>query len=81
MLHSVMKSLGPLIIIYLSGHFIESNLFFYLNNKCLSIVMNFYNNDIEVTHKEDLSPLTKADLASNKIILESLSKSKFTVYM
>ena len=37
-------------------------------------ILNFYNNDIEVTHKEDLSPLTKADLASNKIILESLIK-------
>ena len=37
-------------------------------------ILNFYNNDIEVTLKEDLSPLTKADLASNKIILESLTK-------
>ena len=37
-------------------------------------ILNFYNNDIEVTHKEDLSPLTKADLASNKIILEALTK-------
>ena len=37
-------------------------------------ILNFYDNDIEVTHKEDLSPLTKADLASNKIILESLNK-------
>ena len=39
-----------------------------------SEILNFYHNDIEVTHKEDLSPLTKADLASNKIILESLTK-------
>ena len=37
-------------------------------------ILNFYYNDIEVTHKDDLSPLTKADLASNKIILESLTK-------
>tara|TARA_B100000700_G_scaffold61323_1_gene67189 strand:+ start:1786 stop:2580 length:795 start_codon:yes stop_codon:yes gene_type:complete len=37
-------------------------------------ILNFYNHDIEVVHKEDLSPLTKADLASNKIILESLNK-------
>ena len=37
-------------------------------------ILNFYNNDIGVTHKEDLSPLTKADLASNKIILEALKK-------
>ena len=36
-------------------------------------ILIFYNNNIEVTHKEDLSPLTKADLASNKIILESLN--------
>ena len=36
-------------------------------------ILNFYNNDIEVVHKEDLSPLTKADLASNKIILDSLT--------
>ena len=56
-----------------------------LNNKLLLDVCNvaieagieiltFYKNDIKVTHKEDLSPLTKADLASNKIILESLKK-------
>ena len=37
-------------------------------------ILNFYHNDIEVTHKEDLSPLTRADLASNKIILEALTK-------
>ena len=37
-------------------------------------ILNIYNNEIEVTQKEDLSPLTKADLASNKIILESLTK-------
>ena len=42
-------------------------------------ILNFYNNDIEVTHKEDLSPLTKADLASNKIILESLTKLKSNI--
>ena len=37
-------------------------------------ILNFYNNDIEVVNKEDLSPLTKADLASNKIILDSLTR-------
>ena len=37
-------------------------------------ILNFYNHEIEVTHKEDLSPLTKADLASNKIILDSLTR-------
>ncbi len=35
-------------------------------------ILNFYENDIEVTSKDDSSPLTKADLASNKIILEFL---------
>ena len=30
-------------------------------------ILNFYSDDIEVTRKEDLSPLTKADLASNKL--------------
>ena len=42
-------------------------------------ILNFYHNDIEVTHKEDLSPLTKADLASNKIILESLTKLNINI--
>ena len=42
-------------------------------------ILNFYNNEIEVTQKEDLSPLTKADLASNKIILESLTKLKSNI--
>ncbi len=35
-------------------------------------ILNFYDNDIEVTSKDDSSPLTKADLASNKIIIEFL---------
>ena len=30
--------------------------------------LEYYKDDIEVTHKNDSSPLTKADLASNKII-------------
>ena len=41
-------------------------------------ILKFYNEEIEVIHKEDLSPLTKADIASNNIIvrsLESLDKS------
>ena len=37
-------------------------------------ILEYYKDEIEVTHKQDLSPLTKADLASNKIILESLTK-------
>ena len=35
-------------------------------------ILQIYNEDIAVTQKEDLSPLTKADIASNKIILRSL---------
>ena len=35
-------------------------------------ILKFYNADIEVIHKDDNSPLTKADLASNKIILKFL---------
>ena len=35
-------------------------------------ILHFYNKDIEVTHKDDSSPLTKADLASNKFIIDSL---------
>ena len=31
-------------------------------------ILKYYNDDIEVTHKGDSSPLTKADLASNKIM-------------
>ena len=35
-------------------------------------ILQIYNEEIEVIQKEDLSPLTKADIASNKIILRSL---------
>ena len=35
-------------------------------------ILHFYNKDIAVTHKDDSSPLTKADLASNKFIIDSL---------
>ena len=33
-------------------------------------ILNFYNKNIEVTHKDDSSPLTKADLTSNKLIID-----------
>jgi len=36
-------------------------------------ILHFYNEDIEVTSKIDSSPLTKADLASNKFIIDSLN--------
>ena len=35
-------------------------------------ILQIYNDKIEVVQKKDLSPLTKADIASNKIILHSL---------
>ena len=35
-------------------------------------ILQIYNDKIEVVQKNDLSPLTKADIASNKIILRSL---------
>ena len=35
-------------------------------------ILKYYIEDIEVTHKDDSSPLTKADLASNKIIMNAL---------
>ena len=35
-------------------------------------ILEYYKDDIEVTHKNDSSPLTKADLASNKLIITSL---------
>ena len=35
-------------------------------------ILEYYKDNIEVTHKSDSSPLTKADLASNKIIKTAL---------
>ena len=35
--------------------------------------LEYYKDDIEVTHKDDSSPLTKADLTSNKLIIDSLN--------
>jgi 3'(2'), 5'-bisphosphate nucleotidase len=42
-------------------------------------ILKYYNDDIEVTHKDDSSPLTKADLASNKIIMNALQKLDGTI--
>lgn len=36
--------------------------------------LDFWQKDIEVSHKQDESPITKADLAANQIIIDSLSK-------
>ena len=35
-------------------------------------IMNYYNSNSHVLTKEDKSPLTEADLASNNIIMEKL---------
>ena len=37
-------------------------------------ILKYYNEDIEVTYKNDASPLTKADLAANKLIMSSLNQ-------
>jgi 3'(2'), 5'-bisphosphate nucleotidase len=37
-------------------------------------ILNYYSQEIEVYQKEDDSPLTKADLASQKVIMKSLNK-------
>lgn len=37
-------------------------------------ILTFYNNDIEVDHKSDDSPLTKADLASHNEIVKGLKE-------
>lgn len=37
-------------------------------------ILDYYDDDIEVTEKEDESPLTKADLAAHHIIIDSLRK-------
>ena len=41
--------------------------------------LEYYKDDIEVIHKKDSSPLTKADLASNKIIKTSLHNLDKTI--
>ena len=35
-------------------------------------ILNYYNQEIEITQKNDSSPLTQADIASNKLILNAL---------
>jgi 3'(2'), 5'-bisphosphate nucleotidase len=38
------------------------------------VIMEIYKRDFSVEYKEDNSPLTEADLASNKVIVEALEK-------
>ena len=42
-------------------------------------ILKYYTKDIHVTHKDDSSPLTKADLASNKIIMNALQQLDSTI--
>ena len=42
-------------------------------------ILKYYTKDIHVTHKDDSSPLTKADLASNKIIMNALQQLDRTI--
>lgn len=37
-------------------------------------ILNYYTEDIKVTRKDDDSPLTKADLASHNVIIDSLKQ-------
>ena len=38
------------------------------------VILNYYNENVDVIYKNDESPLTKADLASHKIITDSIKK-------
>ena len=42
-------------------------------------ILKYYTEDIHITHKDDSSPLTKADLASNKIIMNALQQLDNTI--
>ena len=44
-----------------------------------SEIMKFYSGDPEIFTKKDNSPLTQADLSSNKIIIEELKKIDETI--
>ena len=38
------------------------------------IILDYYNENVDITYKADESPLTQADLASNKFINDSIKK-------
>jgi len=46
----------------------------YIAVKSGNAVLNIYNQDFDVEYKDDNSPVTKADLEANRIILEGLTK-------
>ncbi len=47
---------------------------YYITKKASEIIMEFYSGKIEVLIKEDESPVTPADLAANKFIVEQLAE-------
>lgn len=49
------------------------NGFIKLVKNCNHKILEIYNNDFNITYKDDKSPLTNADLESNKIICEYLT--------
>ena len=56
---------------------INENILLQLCNTAITAgnrVLDFYDLDTEIIYKKDESPLTKADLDSNKILLSSISK-------
>ena len=38
------------------------------------VIMQFYKKEIKLSYKDDLSPLTEADLASHGVICDALKK-------
>ena len=38
------------------------------------IILDYYNKNLNITFKADESPLTQADLASNKLITDTIKK-------
>ena len=56
---------------------INKNILLQLCNAAITAgnrVLDFYELDTEIIYKKDESPLTKADLESNKILQSSISK-------
>ena len=42
-------------------------------------IMEIYNRDFSIEYKDDKSPLTEADIASNKVIINALEKYNFPI--
>lgn len=52
------------------------NGFIKLVKNCNHKILEIYNNDFNITYKDDKSPLTNADLESNKIIRYKVTSTK-----